>query len=51
MEGTLKYNIDPLNVYTYEQIKEVMEMIGFWYIAENNSKGVEQLVINLFNFR
>lgn len=42
MLGTLKYNIDPLNMYTEEQIKEVMQMIGFWYICENNSKGLEQ---------
>jgi ATP-binding cassette, subfamily C (CFTR/MRP), member 1 len=42
MLGTLKYNIDPLNMYTDEEIKEVMQMIGFWYICENNSKGLEQ---------
>lgn len=47
MEGTLKYNIDPLNLYTDEQIKEVLQMIGFWYIAENNPKG---LALNVINF-
>jgi len=41
MEGTLKYNIDPLNLYTDEQIKEVLQMIGFWYIAENDPQGLE----------
>jgi len=41
MEGTLKYNIDPLNNYSNDQIKEVLEMIGFWYIAENDPKGLE----------
>lgn len=41
MEGTLKYNIDPLDLYSHEQIKEVLQMIGFWYIAENDPKGLE----------
>lgn len=48
MEGTLKYNIDPLNLYTDEQIKEVLQMIGFWYIAENDPKGLELNVIKNF---
>ena len=42
MQGTLKYNIDPLNQHTEEEIKEVMQMIGFWYICENNTKCLEQ---------
>lgn len=51
MEGTLKYNIDPLNLYTDDQIKEVLQMIGFWYIAENNPKGLELNVINLLIYK
>lgn len=42
MQGTMKYNIDPLNLYTDDEIKEVMQMIGFWYICEVNPKGLEQ---------
>ena len=44
MQGTLKYNIDPLELYTEEEVKEVMQMIGFWYICENNAKGLEQSI-------
>ena len=44
MEGSLRNNIDPLNLYTEEEIKEVMQMIGFWYICENDSKGLEQFI-------
>ena len=36
MEGTLRFNIDPLNRYTDEEIKNVMKEIGFWYICERN---------------
>ena len=36
MEGSLRFNIDPLNKYTDEEIQEVMEQIGFWYICEKN---------------
>ena len=34
MEGTLRYNIDPLNKYNDSDIKEVMRMIGFDYILD-----------------
>jgi len=44
VEGTLKYNIDPLNLYDDYKIMEVMKMIGFWYICENNPQGLEQLI-------
>lgn len=51
MEGTLKYNIDPLDLYSHEQIKEVLQMIGFWYIAENDPKGLELNVKNKIYFK
>ena len=38
MQGTLKYNIDPLNKYSEQEIAEVMKMIGFWYICEKDEK-------------
>ena len=36
MEGTLRFNIDPLNNHTEEEIENVMREIGFWYICERN---------------
>lgn len=45
MEGTLKYNIDPLKLFTLEQIKEMIRMIGFSYLIENNPLGLEMPVI------
>ena len=36
MEGSLKFNIDPLNNHTEQEIEEVMREIGFWYICERN---------------
>lgn len=45
MEGTLKYNIDPLNLYSYDEIKNVLRMIGFSYIFENDPKGLDMNVI------
>ena len=36
MEGTLKFNIDPLNNHTEQEIEDVMKEIGFWYICERN---------------
>ena len=36
MEGTLKFNIDPLNNHTEKEIEDVMREIGFWYICERN---------------
>ena len=44
VEGTMKYNIDPLNLYNQQRIEEVMRMIGFWYICENNTQGLEQTI-------
>ena len=36
MEGSLKFNIDPLNNHTEQEIENVMREIGFWYICERN---------------
>ena len=34
MEGSLKFNIDPLNLHSRDEIADVMKKIGFWYICE-----------------
>ncbi len=44
VKGTLRYNIDPLNLSNDKDIQEVMESIGFWYLAENNENGLEMEV-------
>ncbi len=44
MEGTLRYNIDPLNNYQDNEILNVMEKIGFDYIVNNNDKGLNQKI-------
>ena len=44
MEGTLRYNIDPLNNYQDNDILNVMEKIGFDYIVKNNDKGLNQKI-------
>ena len=36
MEGTLKFNIDPLGLHSDQEIESVMREIGFWYICERN---------------
>ena len=36
MEGSLRFNIDPLNRHTDQEIENVMREIGFWYICERN---------------
>ena len=36
MEGSLRYNIDPLGKHTDKEIEEIMKEIGFWYICERN---------------
>lgn len=41
MEGTLKYNIDPLKIYTNEQITEMIKRIGFSYLVDNHPLGLE----------
>ena len=44
VEGTLKSNIDPLNIYSEDMIKEVMQKINFWYICENNTDGINMKI-------
>ena len=36
MEGSLKFNIDPLGLHSDQEIENVMREIGFWYICERN---------------
>ena len=35
MEGSLRFNIDPLHKHSDNEIEEVMKKIGFWYMVEN----------------
>ena len=44
MDGTLRYNIDPLGLYSDNQIVEVMKNIGFNYIIENHIQGLNQKI-------
>jgi ABC-type multidrug transport system fused ATPase/permease subunit len=40
MQGTLKYNIDPLNKYSDEQILEIVKEVGLFDIIENQKDGI-----------
>ena len=42
MDGTLRYNIDPINSYSDMEIIQVMEKIGFDYIINKNKDGLSQ---------
>jgi ATP-binding cassette subfamily C (CFTR/MRP) protein 1 len=42
MEGTLRYNIDPLNRNTDSEILNVMRKIGFDYILKRSEQGLNQ---------
>jgi ATP-binding cassette subfamily C (CFTR/MRP) protein 1 len=44
MDGTLRYNIDPLSFYTDIEIKDVMKKIGFDYILNLNKGGLDQKI-------
>jgi hypothetical protein len=44
MEGTLKYNIDPLKIYKDELICEMIKTIGFSYLIDNHPLGLEMPV-------
>ena len=37
MEGTLKFNIDPFNIYKNEKIVEVLKFIGFEYTEDDDN--------------
>ena len=41
MEGSLRFNIDPLKLYSDDEIEEVMRQIGFWYICEQEQEDIE----------
>ena len=44
MDGTLRYNIDPVKAFTDEEIIRVMKKIGFDYIINQNSDKLEQKI-------
>lgn len=44
LEGTLRYNIDPLGKYTDAEIKKAMQRLNFWYICEQSKEGLDQVV-------
>ncbi len=46
MEGSLKFNIDPLNLHSREEIADVMQKIGFWYICERYVNESDDPLIN-----
>jgi len=42
MDGTLRYNIDPVKTYSDKEIINVMKKIGFDYIINQNKNGLDQ---------
>lgn len=36
--GTLRYNVDPFNRYTDDEIQSVIKMVSFWEDMENDYK-------------
>ena len=44
MEGTLRYNIDPLGKYSDSEILDVMKKIDFQYIVQNSADGINQVI-------
>jgi ATP-binding cassette subfamily C (CFTR/MRP) protein 1 len=44
MNGTLRYNIDPVRRFGDEEIVAVLRKIGFNYIVDNNPSGLDQLI-------
>ena len=44
MNGTLRYNIDPIKIFSDEEIKNVLNKIGFNYIIDNNPNGLDQII-------
>ena len=42
MDGTLRYNIDPIKAYSDQEIIQVMKKIGFDYIIKQNRDGLDQ---------
>jgi len=44
MDGTLRYNIDPIKAYSDKEIIHVMQKIGFDYILNQNKDGLDQKI-------
>jgi ABC-type multidrug transport system fused ATPase/permease subunit len=44
MTGTLKYNIDPFNIYSEEEIQNVLDTIGFNKITQNQ-EGLDKMIL------
>ena len=44
MDGTLRYNIDPIKAYSDKEIIHVMQKIGFDYILNQNKEGLDQKI-------
>jgi len=44
MDGTLRYNIDPIKAYSDNEIIHVMKKIGFDYILKQNKDGLDQKI-------
>ncbi len=44
MEGTLRFNIDPLSQYSEEEILNVIGSIGLNSLLENNKIGLNSMV-------
>ena len=42
MNGTLRYNIDPIKAFTDKEIIQVMKKIGFDYIINQHNSGLDQ---------
>ena len=42
MNGTLRYNIDPINAFNDKDIIQVMKKIGFDYIIKQHKSGLDQ---------
>lgn len=51
MEGTLRFNIDPLSQYSEEEILNVISSIGLNSLLENNKIGLNSMVKCIFMFR
>ena len=44
MNGTLRYNIDPIKIFSDDEIRNVLNKIGFNYIIDNNPNGLDQII-------
>ncbi len=44
-KGTLKFNLDPLETKSDQEIESIMKEIGIWYLAKEHEKGLNMMVI------